>query len=736
MCLQVRLHLLAGLALLALASHPLLAQTRIIQPDHAYEQAFAIIIDTDSYAKATEAVHAYKRMLEETEQLSVYILVNNWESPSPLREEIIQLHSQNPGLEGVVFIGKIPIAMIRQGQHLTTAFKMDEDLYPFRESSVPSDRFYDDFDLIFDFIRQDELQPLHFYYRLSEHSPQRIRSDIYSGRIKPLYGEGKDPYRQLSDYLYKVIADRQSGNELNHLFSFLGHGSISGCHIAWASEIVALSEQFPHLGIPGNSQKFMKYNMDEDIKLRLMNELQREELDLAILTMHGSPGIQHLSAPLPMDYSPGVVQRLIHTMQQLMSQADNVSVMQLRAERLGIPMGWFQLISLPEDFVPDTLPMKRYEIDLDDMRDFHPNVRAIIFDACYNGAFQMDEYISGAYLFNEGKSIVSIANSVNVLQDIWPQEFLGLLGLGVRIGQIRQAVHTLESHIIGDPTFRFHAEGQVVLNQWMSANKDQPEAWEIFLQDVHPDLTAYALRMMSMDPPEGFSEMLFDMFSGSPHASIRLECLYLLKELNDYYYEQALIGATGDSYELIRRFGASWMRNKGHPAFIEVLVKMALHDPAYLRAGDFNAKMSLNLFHPDAVIEEIYRQTEQLPSSFVNGEAAKEALISWVESNRAWVEGQLALIMDKNLDKSRRIMPIRMLRNNNYHHLLSHYINLAKDQDEDEELRILMVEALGWFTHSIAKDRIIESCEEIIRSPRTPEAVRREAIKTLNRLRG
>lgn len=39
-----------------------------------------------------------------------------------------------------MFVGDVPVAMVRKAQHLTSAFKMDEE-HDWFESSVPSDRF-------------------------------------------------------------------------------------------------------------------------------------------------------------------------------------------------------------------------------------------------------------------------------------------------------------------------------------------------------------------------------------------------------------------------------------------------------------------------------------------------------------------------------------------------------------------------------------------------------------------
>ena len=46
-------------------------------------------------------------------------------------------------------------------------------------------------------------------------------------------------------------------------------------------------------------------------------------------------------------------------------------------------------------------------------------------------------------------------NTVNVLQDRWTYELVGLLSHGVRVGQYNRLIASLEGHIIGDPAFRF-----------------------------------------------------------------------------------------------------------------------------------------------------------------------------------------------------------------------------------------------------------------------------------------
>lgn len=61
-----------------------------------------------------------------------------------------------------------------------------------------------------------------FYYNLSAVSPQDIRCDIYTGRIKPVISEGLDKYQQIRDYLSKAVAAHQEANRLDSLSLYGG----------------------------------------------------------------------------------------------------------------------------------------------------------------------------------------------------------------------------------------------------------------------------------------------------------------------------------------------------------------------------------------------------------------------------------------------------------------------------------------------------------------------------------
>jgi len=149
----------------------------------------AVVVDNVTYDKAKSSVDNYCRALEE-EGKNVALFAQAWENPESVREAL----SSVSDLEGAVFIGDIPIAMVQDAQHLTSAFKIDQTRFKSQQRiSVATDRYYDDPDLVFDFLKQDEENPLLFYYSLSRKiTPIHKKKYFYSGRIiSPVHDDSK-----------------------------------------------------------------------------------------------------------------------------------------------------------------------------------------------------------------------------------------------------------------------------------------------------------------------------------------------------------------------------------------------------------------------------------------------------------------------------------------------------------------------------------------------------------------
>ncbi|MFR7824147.1 MAG: hypothetical protein ACLU30_13840 [Odoribacter splanchnicus] len=272
------------------------AKPEMIRPKVKTSTAFAIVVDRQSYDKVRTAVEAYRDAIEK-DGLATWILVDEWESPAEIRALLKELYEdRRMPLEGTVFVGDIPVPMIRDAQFLSSAFKMDQKR-PWDQSSIPSDRYYDDFGLQFDFLKQDSIQPLYFYYSLNPNSAMQIRSDIYSGRIKPMAREGKDKYAILERYLWKVVRLKAEKNPLNDLTVARGHGYNSEAREAWSGEQLALREQLPDLFRPGSYVRFYDYGMQYPPNFHL-SATQRETTDVIFISSSWSrryPSSERLS---------------------------------------------------------------------------------------------------------------------------------------------------------------------------------------------------------------------------------------------------------------------------------------------------------------------------------------------------------------------------------------------------------------------------------------------------------
>ena len=116
----------AGIALLAVSFA--WGQTIVAPQQRPEKTSFAIVTDQVTWEKCRPEIENYRAVLEQ-EQLPAYILAGQWKNPEQIKELLMRLYRESR-LEGAVFIGDIPIPMIRKAQHMTSAFKMDEEKSP------------------------------------------------------------------------------------------------------------------------------------------------------------------------------------------------------------------------------------------------------------------------------------------------------------------------------------------------------------------------------------------------------------------------------------------------------------------------------------------------------------------------------------------------------------------------------------------------------------------------------
>ncbi|WP_229098372.1 HEAT repeat domain-containing protein [Odoribacter splanchnicus] len=722
----------AGIALLAVSFA--WGQTIVAPQQRPEKTSFAIVTDQVTWEKCRPEIENYRAVLEQ-EQLPAYILAGQWKNPEQIKELLMRLYRESR-LEGAVFIGDIPIPMIRKAQHMTSAFKMDEEKSPRLDSSVPSDRFYDDFDLKFDYLGQDTTSALFFYYNLAADSPQALCCDIYTGRIKPLE-DGTDRYQQIRDYLNKAVAAHQENNILDQFVSYTGEGSYSNSLTAWRMEQMILREQLPGVFDRENNARFMRYSMWDYPKEEVIAALQREDLDMLIFHEHGMSYRQYISATPrthdPEEYTEFLKREFRSKLRTVADrQGDVAGQMKKWCGEYHLDTSWFSGAFDPEWIRKDSIADAQLGIVLEDVPSIAPNARFVIFDACYNGDFREKDYIAGRYIFSKGKCVVAFANSVNVLQDKSANDLFGWLGFGTRIGLWARYTNILESHIIGDPTFCFSSGREGMdCNTWLTTS-ESPAFWLEMLRDSpYADLQNMALLKLFQQEYPGISDTLRMRFETSPYAVVRYTCMSLLEELNDQNFREVLKLAVTDPYEFIRRIAIHRMGRIGAPEFLPFIIDTYLNDYLSERVN-FNVLTALEAYRwqeVDAVLEK-----ELAQSTLRNKDDFRTKLQSRLSNERMWkVTDDMP---DPEKPEKDKIFYIRYLKNLNYHPGVPVYLELVKDTSASPALRKSLIESLAWFNLSEYKKDIITTCEGLLQDQTNTPDFRQEVLRTYHRLKG
>lgn len=732
----MRIAILALCLMLSVGSQ---AQTVIETPTQTQPTAFAIVIDNATYRATRNAVMRYRDAIQQ-DGLAAYIVRGDWKNPDEVKTDITKVYQQATALEGIVLVGDIPVAMIRNAQHMTTAFKMNETTFPFPQSSVPSDRFYDDLHLKFKFIRQDSVAPHLFYYELTEDSPQTLNPTFYSARIKyPEAWEG-DKYQAIADFLDKAarLKQQQKGNRLDEVVSYNGGSYNSDCLIAWMDEEKAYHENFPLAFRNSTSFKHWNFRMDDAMKYSLFDELQRPGVDVFMFHEHGLP-TQQLINNEPVGDAFGsrhalFKNALYHQVREAVEEGESEdSLLQAYTHKYHLTAPFWKELHDEAYWQADSTAYADMYINPADLRGKQTRPTFVMFDACYNGSFHESDYLAAYYLFNNGTTAVAQGNTRNVLQDRWTIEMIGLLSHGVRVGQYNRLVATLEGHLLGDPTVRFAplAEG-CTLSEEMTLQRGDTAHWQALLRSPHADVQSLALRLLvDADADHRLSARLLQVFRETPFNTVRMEALKLLSRYNNADFTEAVAEGLGDAYELVARQSANYAGEIGDAdRLLKPYVRACLEDTERQRVN-YLLSTGLTLFPQDRVreaIESYYNSTYRL-----DAQSEKAAVLKGIAAQFARVERTNQRIADPSLSPDKRISAIRLLRNNPYHPYVDQYLQVLQNEATPTEVRVALAEALGWFTHSVRRTDIAKACRTLLQTQQ-PEALRQELVQTLGRL--
>lgn len=690
-------------------------------------RSVAIVIDKSTYANCKESVEIYSESIK-SDGLLPLIILDKWGVPDSLRNFLKDLY-KNKNLEGAVLIGDIPVAMIRNAQHLSTAFKMDQKR-PWDQSSIPSDRYYDDFDLNFEFIKRDTVNKHLFYYNLSAEGLHNIRCDIYSARIRPPKVEGKSKYELISEFLVKAAREKSSKREIKNITFFTGHGYNSDDMVARLDEKVALLDQFRVFRDGKGKLNFIDYTFEDYVKFRLMAELAREDLDLAILHHHGAEDTQYLNgSPITSNTSRWIELSRKFFRDKIRGAKDTVASKQYYIDNYNVPAEWVSDAFNPEVIKKDSIEDASINITIADLKGYTPNARFIVFDACFTGSFHLEDYISAHYIFNEGKSVVVKANSVNTLQDIWTDELIGLLDLGVSVGNWAKGQMTLESHLIGDPTYRYipAVKEYSTLDANIVTKKDDDKFWRKNLNSSVNEVKSLSIKMLyQLDKMD--SDQLLSIQQNDKSPLIRLQAFNLIrKHYNKNLVESIKLGLY-DNYEMIRRFSAMEAASNMSDELIEDVFSLR-YAPGTSDRFAFQLKSACESYPQDVALDAFDRHVQKKSDLwFKNNEADKKALEYTLSRTKQEYED----LMNPSIPAKQKRFTISALRNTNMVAYIDVLFKFLREST-DNELRVTLAEAFSWFTTSIKRDEIIVVCEDLLKTEKD-EKLRYELNRTIQRL--
>ena len=700
------------------------------------KRTVAVVVDQVTYEKIATEVDAYVAAITNSSREGV-LVVDKWFNPDSIKAELFNMY-QNNNLEGAVFIGDIPIPMVRDAQHMTTAFKMDQKRR-MDWSSVPSDRFYDDFDLAFDFIKQDENQKLFFYYSLRADSPQQITCDIYSARIKAPEGENK--YKLVADYLVKAAQAHKNCEAMDKVFHFAGHGYNSDSMNARIDEAVALTEHFQFLNNNTAKLDYIDFTYDNSVKPRLMGALADNTLDLAILHHHGGDDAQYLNGAARYNDPQGWIKLVRNYLRGKVRDAKNPAETKMRFKKsFDVPMSWMDDANNPERVLEDSLYAAAKDLTIPDFEGYSSNAKMIIIDACFNGSFCNDDYLACHYLFNPGNTIVVKANSVNTLQDTWTTELVGLLNWGACAGNWAKGQMTLESHLYGDPTFAFAAQNTEALGKNVDVNaimfdkKNDMNYWKGVLKnsaadELMCDMKSLAIKMLQLNGAISSKELL-DIQKNSNSRVLRLAAFNANRKIADANLPEAIIMGLDDTYELLQRLSAQYAGKNNSNDLIPALVKSWM-DPLTPGRVVFQIQGNTTGFNGAMFAEELKKANAEKP--YWGGEDAFARMLRIVERNDKDMNDEIAAVKDGSMSL-KDMKGFAKYRRNRFEpqavEPLVHIMNTATDK----ELRSIAADAFGWYEYSSAKPQVLAECEKLYEAEKDEE-VKSVLLKSINRLK-
>ena len=695
--------LILTVALLLAATHLSAQNVSIEEPVSDNGVKFAIVIDGKTFSNVKDQVYSYRDALSK-DGLDAYIISGDWENPDQVREEIRKVYLANQkNFEGIVLVGDIPVVMVRNAQNMTRRFKMNENQFEKGRSSVPSDRFYDDLGLEFEFISKSkhvsgadgrEL----FFYNLKPESRQYLAPDFYSGRIMYPAGIGGDKYKAIGDFLARAAAAHLNPPKMRDMLLSRGALSEGEDPQARSGVVEMLRDQIPFL----------------------------EEYPQRLFTLDFSK-----------DYDP---------------VTDNL-LMSLKNKRFGI--FYYRGHGNFGEMQPGAAGKGKWKILEEDIRNLPVQMNYIILNSCFNGVLHRGKDVAGAFLFSKGNVLAVQAVSINSWQDEWMSRYMGIIYGGARVGEYHRLAPLLERNIIGDPSFHFATCYDYDLKDQTVLKGGDEQYWTACLERGLPpqaegsrnnSLSCVAVNRLQAIGKLSSSEIVQrSLKTISPSVSLE----YIMQ-----VYEMFGRGYSPDvSEDLLKMFRFGLQSNAEfvvrHTAVIELFYSNPVLCQALIETMNTNIKLrrarcrqftgdALGLMPPQ-IVDSVLANSPLRQNALLCSEVKKA-----MEAGQKLKKTELTVLTDTHTETARRVLHAIAVKNWPYPDQIQLYLQMIANSSLNTEIRLHLADGLGYFDYSYKKNEVIDGVKKLLEDP-SLEATMRNSMnrksslrdmltKTLNRL--
>ena len=695
--------LILTIALLLAATHLSAQNVSIEEPVSDNGVKFAIVIDGKTFSNVKDQVYSYRDALSK-DGLDAYIISGDWENPDQVREEIRKVYLANQkNFEGIVLVGDIPVVMVRNAQNMTRRFKMNENLFEKGRSSVPSDRFYDDLGLEFEFISKSKRvsgadgREL-FFYNLKPESRQYLAPDFYSGRIMYPAGIGGEMYKAIGDFLAGAAAAHLNPPKMRDMLLSRGALSEGEDPQARSGVVEMLRDQIPFL----------------------------EEYPQRLFTLDFSK-----------DYEP---------------VTDNL-LMSLKNKRFGV--FYYRGHGNFGEMQPGAAGKGKWKIPEEDIRNLPVQMNYIILNSCFNGVLHRGKDVAGAFLFSKGNVLAVQAVSINSWQDEWMSRYMGIIYGGARVGEYHRLFPLLERNIIGDPTFHFASCYDYDLKDQTVLKAEDEPYWTACLERGLPpqaegsrnnSLSCVAVnRLQAMGKLSSSEIVQRSLKTISPSVSLE----YIMQ-----VYEMFGRGYSPDvSEDLLKMFRFGLQSNAEfvvrHTSVIELFYSNPVLCQVLIETMNTNIKLrrarcrqftgdALGLMPPE-VVDSVLANSPLRQNALLCSEVKKA-----MEAGQKLKKTELMVLTDTHTETARRVLHAIAVKNWPYPDQIQLYLQMIANSSLNTEIRLHLADGLGYFDYSYKKKEVIDGVRKLLEDP-SVEATMRNSMnrksslrdmltKTLNRL--